>query len=404
LKTFKFLEKNTMLDTSQHILLLEPYYGGSHKAFLFGLQEQLDCCCTLLSLPARKWKMRMQLAAPWFAEQIAGLIEQGERFDGILTSTFLDVAVLRSILLRLGIDLPLVMYFHENQFSYPGQIHDPGIFQFTAINFTSALCADRLAFNSRYNLNTFLDGIRRYLKKTADMDLRHLEEQIQEKSTILYPGIDFLDIDALDTLSTERSEQKEPVLVWNHRWEHDKDPETFFHVLFELAEEHPFQVIVLGQHFQNRPAIFTQAQKVLKHRFLHFGYAESREEYVRLLAQGDYIISTARHEFFGISVLEGVRAGCRPVVPDRLSYKELFPKKYRYKEGGLAEHLRRLMSRPESLTVTEARQLTERYNWPVIGKKYKTWLNFKSIFLWESSSSRGRRDQGDKEDKEEGKK
>ncbi len=371
-----------MMDTSQHILLLESYYGGSHKAFLLGLQEQLDCCFTLLSLPARKWKMRMQLAAPWFAEQIVELVEQGERFDGILTSTFLDVAVLRSILLRQGIVLPLAMYFHENQFSYPGQVRDSGMFQFTSINFTSALCADRLAFNSRYNLETFLGGIRRYLKKAADMDLRHLEEQIQEKSTILYPGIDFEHIDALDTLGAERSEQKqkEPVLVWNHRWEHDKDPETFFHVLFELVEAYPFQVIVLGQHFQNQPEIFDRAQKILKlkQRLLHFGYAESREEYVRLLSQGDYIVSTARHEFFGISVLEGVRAGCRPVVPDRLSYKELFPQKYRYAEGELTTHLNRLLNSPEPLTDPETRQLTEIYNWPVIGEKYKPWLDFKS--------------------------
>lgn len=65
---------------------------------------------------------------------------------------------------RARIHIPVVMYFHENQFSYPGQQHDPGIFQFASINFTSALCADRLAFNSRYNLETFLTGIRFYLK------------------------------------------------------------------------------------------------------------------------------------------------------------------------------------------------------------------------------------------------
>ena len=163
-----------MCNDPQHILLLEPYYGGSHKAFLIGLQQQLDYRFTLLSLPARKWKMRMQLAAPWFAERIVEMIAQSNTegnalgttcFDGILTSTFLDVAVLRSLLAAQGIHIPVAMYFHENQFSYPGQQHDPGIFQFASINFTSALCADRLAFNSRYNLETFLGGVRLFLKK-----------------------------------------------------------------------------------------------------------------------------------------------------------------------------------------------------------------------------------------------
>jgi glycosyltransferase involved in cell wall biosynthesis len=364
-----------MLRESQHILLLEPYYGGSHKAFLLGLQKHLDCRCTLLSLPARKWKMRMQLAAPWFAEQICRLVAQGARFDGILTSTFLDVAVLRSILATQGITLPLAMYFHENQFSYPGQVHDPGIFQFTSINFTSALCADRLAFNSRYNLETFLKGIRRYLKKAADMDLRHLEEQVQEKSIILYPGIDFQQIDALQAKAV-KEENNIPVIIWNHRWEHDKDPETFFYTLFELAREYPFQVIILGQHFQNQPDIFAQAKRVLQDRLLHFGYAESREEYVCLLLQGDYIVSTALHEFFGISVLEGVRAGCCPVVPDRLSYKELFPQKYRYGQGKLKEQLRQLFSCPASFSKKEAKQITAQYDWSIIGKKYREWLQF----------------------------
>jgi glycosyltransferase involved in cell wall biosynthesis len=372
-----------MRNDPQHILLLEPYYGGSHKAFLLGLQQQLDSRFTLVSLPARKWKMRMQLAAPWFAEQIVEMITQGESFDGILTSTFLDVAVLRSLLAAQGICLPLAIYFHENQFSYPGQMYDPSMLQFASINFNSALCADRLAFNSRYNLETFLSGIRFYLKKSADMELCHLEEQIQAKSVILYPGIDFRQIDALlegtpaEEQGGKEGANKEPVIVWNHRWEHDKDPETFFHTLFELAEEYSFQVIVLGQHFRNQPEIFTQAKSVLGNRLIHFGYVESREEYARLLRRGDFIVSTARHEFFGISVLEGVRAGCRPVVPDRLAYRELFPKKYRYSEGELGEHLRDLLATPRPLTSGEARKLTGPYSWPMLGERYQEWLRFK---------------------------
>jgi glycosyltransferase involved in cell wall biosynthesis len=380
-----------MRNDPQHILLLEPYYGGSHKAFLLGLQQQLNCCrFTLLSQPARKWKMRMQLAAPWFVERIVEMIAQGTQsnqantqgnrfgFDGILTSTFLDVAVLRSLLAAQGICLPLAIYFHENQFSYPGQVHDPGMLQFASINFNSALCADRLAFNSRYNLETFLSGIRFYLKKSADMELCHLEEQIQAKSVILYPGIDFRQIDALsEKKSAGEGKNKEPVIVWNHRWEHDKDPETFFHTLFELAEDYPFQVIVLGEHFRHQPEIFNQARTALGNRLIHFGYVKSREEYARLLRQGDFIVSTARHEFFGISVLEGVRAGCRPVVPDRLSYRELFSKEYRYPEGELGTHLRQLFTASFPLTNGEARKLTEPYSWPMLGERYQEWLRFK---------------------------
>ncbi len=358
-----------MVDDLPHVLLLEPYYGGSHKAFLTGLQQHLDCSFTLLSLPARKWKMRMQLAAPFFAEQIIKRIKAGARFDAILSSTFIDVAVLRSMLDCRGIRLPLAVYFHENQFSYPGQVADPGIFQFSSINFTSALCADRLAFNSSYNLETFLAGIRRYLKKAADMELRHLEDTIRAKSVVLYPGIDFSIIDA----APAREKMNTPVIIWNHRWEHDKDPVTFFETLFEL-QHLEFNLIVLGEQFRYQPEIFREAKKILADRLIRFGYVESKEEYADLLRQGDIVVSTACHEFFGMAVLEGVRSGCRPLVPDRLSYRELFAQRYRYPENGLKKHLTGLLSGPCSLSLKKAKQMTNPYSWPDIAEQYHDWL------------------------------
>ena len=37
------------------------------------------------------------------------------------------------------------------------------------------------------------------------------------------------------------------------------------------------------------------------------------------------MLSTARHEFFGVAVVEALLAGCLPWLPDRLSYPELLP-------------------------------------------------------------------------------
>ena len=107
------------------ICVLEPYYGGSHRAFLQGLFQHVDMDFTLVSLPARKWKMRMQLAAPWMARQVKEMYAKGARFDGLLVSTFLDLSVLQALLGREGIHLPAALYFHENQFVYPGQVNDP---------------------------------------------------------------------------------------------------------------------------------------------------------------------------------------------------------------------------------------------------------------------------------------
>ncbi len=358
----------------KHYLIIEPYYGGSHRLFIQGLQKNLcEQQFTLLTLPARKWKMRMQLAAPWMAEQIIGLIQKGHHFDGILTSTFIDVAVLRSLLANKGIMLPVAIYFHENQFAYPFRAQDQARYQFTAINFTSALCADSLAFNSQYNQSTFIAGITRYLKKTADISLAHLVDELLEKSTVISPGMDFSIIDALGQATQKTTS---PVIVWNHRWEHDKNPSSFFSTLFELsAQGSDFRLLVLGESFQNCPEIFQEAKSKLKKHLLHFGYVPDRTQYYEFLHKGTLVVSTAIHEFFGLAVLEAVRAGCMPLVPDRLAYKELFPGSYRYKKDEFKKRLGDLIDRNERMIPQKSEALTTPHSWENVTAQYAHWLN-----------------------------
>ena len=40
------------------------------------------------------------------------------------------------------------------------------------------------------------------------------------------------------------------------------------------------------------------------------------------------VVSTAKQENFGISVIEAVRHGCFPLLPKRLSYPEILPKRF----------------------------------------------------------------------------
>jgi glycosyltransferase involved in cell wall biosynthesis len=374
----------------KRILLIEPYYGGSHKHFLDGLQAHLGHAFrfSLLTLPARKWKMRMQTAAPWAANQIMELYRKGERFHGMVCSTFLDLAVLRSLLARAGVFLPAAVYFHENQFAYPGQVRDPGFFQFTNINWTTALCADRLAFNSHFNLDSFLAGISKFIAKITDASLTDSIASIQAKSTVLYPGIDFTAIDQACRENKDKARtDTRPVLVWNHRWEHDKNPETFFQALFDLdAAGIDFALIVLGQHFRDQPPVFARARKRLASHILHFGFVKNRAAYARLLCQGDIIVSTARHEFFGMAVLEAVRAGCKPLVPDRLAYVELYPEQYRYQPGKFTQALEQTLQniRPSAQRPDYEYKKYKRYKkysklaaphaWPALADRYHAWL------------------------------
>jgi len=360
-----------MKTVQPRFLLLEPYYGGSHRAFIQGMQRNLTITFTVLSMPAHKWKMRMQLAAPWFAEETGALIRSGERFDGILCSTFLDSALLKALLCKQNIHLPLLIYFHENQFAYPNRLEDPAGYQFSALNFTSALAADRLAFNSRYNFDTFIRGMEKYLKKSADIQVTHLAGEVAAKSEVLYPGIDFSAIDR----QKEDSRSEIPVIVWNHRWEHDKDPATFFKAMGELAQQEiDFRLVILGQSFVKKPVVFERAMERLNKNIIHIGYVKSRTEYARLLRRGNIVVSTARQEFFGMSVLEGVRAGCLPVVPDRLAYQEIFPGEYRYRSGELVSMLKKRLARSGPMAHDDIVALTEKFSWPNRVGAFESWL------------------------------
>jgi len=362
------------MTNQRRLLVIEPYFGGSHQAFLEGLMRHVTADYTLLQLPARSWKRRMQLAAPVFAAEIAGLAASRRRFDAVLCSSFVDVALLRVLLQRLPGWNPKTIfctYFHENQFAYPGQYVDNAIRQFQYINFTTALASDRLAFNSSFNRKSFLRGCHEYLKKAGGLTSGDAPAKLLPASVVLPPGIDFTAIDAAE----EERGGRPPVIVWNHRWEHDKNPEEFFAVLHALKKQGvDFRLIVLGQSFAGAPDCFVRARDLLQERILHFGYADSRMEYARLLRKGDVVVSTAHHEFFGIAVLEAVRAGCRPLLPDRLSYPELFPEGFLYHEGLLEQQLALLLQDPDRLNRETARRLTQPFSWTHLAAPYQEWL------------------------------
>jgi len=365
------LKLKKIIEFGVNILVLEPYFGGSHSLFLKGLQQHLPYEFDLMTMPARNWKWRMRLAGPHFAEKI-NKQNFNKQYDRILCSSFVDVAAFRALVNRQFKQVPLYTYFHENQFAYPVQKEDERDFHFGLTNLTTALASDRIAFNTQFNLQTFLAGIEQILKICPDMKLADAVDNIREKTSILYPGIDFNDFPEYGSCT---SDYKTLTIIWNHRWEYDKNPEYFFEILYELDKQDvDFRLLVLGQSFQCQSEVFAEGQRKLAHRIDHFGYVESREEYIRQLCRADIVVSTASHEFYGISVIEAVRAGCIPLLPARLSYPELFPAEYLYEDRELFSRLKTMLQNPERLDKSRAKTLTECFSWSVMKEKYGEWF------------------------------
>jgi len=309
-----------------HILLVEPFYTGSHKSWADGYKASSRHEIEILSLPGRHWKWRMHGAAVTFAEICR---ENTKVPDVIIASDMLDLASFIALLPRSWRNIPYCIYFHENQLSYPWSKTDPDVqYQrnrhYSFINFTSALAADRVFFNSKYHLDSFLESLPDFLKGFPDYLPLTSIENIRKKSSVLHLGLDLVSLGSSN--SSEFHKNEIPLVLWNHRWEYDKNPDLFFNTLFKLQDLGiDFQLAVCGKEFQSAPDIFSVAKERLANRIIHWGFLKSRAEYIQLLNRADILPVTNIQDFFGISIAEAAWCGTSILLPNRLAYSELFP-------------------------------------------------------------------------------
>ncbi len=349
-----------------NILFLEPFYGGSHKDFADGFKAHSSHDITLKTLPPRFWKWRMRGAALEFLRQVPDM----SQYDVIFASDMLD---LTDLLALGGPDMPpVVLYFHENQLSYPLAPGEKRDFHLGFTNLISALAAHRVIFNSQVHLDAFIKEARKLCKKMPDGKPGWMVDQILRKAQVIYPGCRF-PAGPVSSLGGE-----EPLIIWNHRWEYDKNPGDFFRALAQLKGEGvPFSLALLGEQYDKSPPEFETAKTLFRDELLTHGYAPSREAYLSWLKRGRVVVSTAVQENFGISVVEAVRMGCFPLLPHRLSYPEIMPASAHdavlYSHGEeLVSKLRELLLKPE-LFQGVRHILSDhcgRYSWEILSKQY----------------------------------
>ena len=302
------------------LLIVEPFNGGSHKQLIDVISAKLESDrFVLVTLPAKKWHWRARSSSLRLSQDIP----REHSFTTLFSSSVLSL----SELLGLRPDLlPLrkIIYFHENQLCYPVQNVKERDFQFGYNQITTSLSADLILFNSQYNLESFLSSIPSFLGLQPDCkpNTKQIVDQIRRKSLVSYFPLQFPSL----APEVSKAEDRDLHVVWPHRWEHDKDPDLFCRVMIKLSKESfRFKLSMLGEVFGEVPEIISQLKESLGDKIAVFGFLPDKDKYFALLQSADVVVSTARHEFYGVSMLEAVRSGCYPLAPRDLVYPELYP-------------------------------------------------------------------------------
>ena len=315
----------------------------------------------------------MRHAAVHFADQLLQEYE-GSSFDAIFCSDFLNVAEFKGMATPAISRLPFVLYFHENQFAYPSRRYDERDLHFGFTNFTSCIAADQVWFNSAFNRDSFFEGLERACQQWPDFQPRRAIQSIKSRCRVESPGIDF------PAITRSQHSRNGPLrIVWAARWEHDKNPALLLDCLHELTSRGiEFRISVIGQSFRRVPSEFTEIREQFSRQIDCWGFQETSREYWQALTDADVFISTADHEFFGISAAESIVSGVIPLLPDRLAYPELIRSSahstrkqlflYDGSAKGLVEKLEYISNHIRSEKVQHARQelqseLTDQLAW-----------------------------------------
>ncbi len=319
-------------------------------------------------------------------DTVAALAGRGRRPDVLLVSDMVHLPALLGLARRALAGVPVVLYLHETQLTFPlsertaaggGAGAD---LTYAMTNWLSMAAADRVVFNSAYHRQVWFEALPAFLARFPDLRHTGLVAEVEARSSVLPVGI------APGPLTGTAPDPGPPTVLWNHRWEHDKDPDAFVDAVEAVAARGvDFRLLLAGHRFRAEPDALAR----LRHgpaagRIAHDGTAPDGTgpdgtgpdgAYSDLLARADVVVSTARHEFFGVAVAEAVAAGALPLLPYRLAYPELVPTPHPYLYTSPSELVDRLCwaltDHPGRRRAADAaRHHVRRFAWPVVAPHY----------------------------------
>ncbi|MGB5757961.1 MAG: DUF3524 domain-containing protein [Acidimicrobiales bacterium] len=180
--------------------------------------------------------------------------------------------------------------------------------------------------------------------------------------------------------SIDAGSRGRPVILWPHRWERDKDPAAFVAALRKVRDAGlDFGLVLAGQDPPSGSTIAEDERAAAEKEFSEHIVASGefdRADYLDYVAQCDLVVSCAKHEFFGVAVVEAVASGCVPLLPNALSYPELIRPPWHsmtlYEPGTFGTRLVDAVKRIDQLRdeAVGLPQTMRRFDWATMAKVY----------------------------------
>jgi glycosyltransferase involved in cell wall biosynthesis len=319
------------MTTALHVWVLDPFHAGSHRAWSGGLSQALEEAghrVELHTLPGRHWKWRMHGAAAIWAE----LMNSQEAPDAVITTDMCDVAQLRGLMPPSWSGVKVVTMYHENQLTFPWSPEDPDASNgrdntYGYINVSSGLASDALWFNSNHHMTAFLHASEAFMKRMPKPQLSNVAERLAAKSEVVHLGMDLARWALPEAIQDNLCDVETPRFLWNQRWAWDKGTDAWMTFVDGVLKRNlPAEFIVLGEAFGRQPEGWCALKDQMGSRCLHWGYVDSRDEYVRWLCKSHIVPVHPKQEYFGLAVVEAMRCRTIPWVPEQHAYVDTMPK------------------------------------------------------------------------------
>ncbi|XP_065527344.1 tRNA-queuosine alpha-mannosyltransferase isoform X8 [Lathamus discolor] len=366
------------------VLLIEAFYGGSHKQLMDLLQEELQEDCVLCTLPAKKWHWRARTAALYFMQTVP----MSPNYRILFASSVLNLAELTALRPDLG-KLKKVLYFHENQLVYPVQKCQERDFQYGYNQILSCLVADVVVFNSAFNMESFLTSIGKFMKLIPDHRPKDLEEIIRPKCQVLYFPVRFPDVsrfmpehklahfekvtgikrngDAYQTVGLPGQQKCRALMKTSDAASKSGLCEAQPRLHTTQHEGLPSSLIAVARLNESEASESTNPCQEEDKQHLTFNLSN-------ILSEQDYQ-QRPLHIVWPHRWVEAVYCGCYPLCPKALVYPEIFPAEYLYSTPEqLFKRLQNFCKRPDIVRKHLYKGETAGFSWAALGSKFRSLL------------------------------